>query len=206
MTARAGLHRRGLLRSSAGALGGAIAASMLSHPAAASTGPSPELLRRAKDALQRHGQAITSRDTIALVDFTTPSAEPRFHLVSTASGATKTLLVAHGRGSDPQHSGLLQRFSNAPGSFASSAGTYLIGATYGGKHGPSRRLLGLDPQNSNAEARAIVVHGAAYVSAEMARDQGKIGRSEGCFAVAEVDLQEVLQVLVPGAMLYADKI
>ncbi|MES2086123.1 MAG: murein L,D-transpeptidase catalytic domain family protein [Pseudomonadota bacterium] len=179
---------------------------MVAVPAAASTGPSGELLRRAKEALQRHGEAITSRNTIAVADFSTPSAEPRFHLVSTASGAIRTLLVAHGRGSDPEHSGLLQRFSNAPGSYASSAGTYLIGATYAGKHGPSRRLLGLDPQNSNAEARAIVIHAAAYVSADMARNQGKIGRSEGCFAVAEVDLPEVLQVLMPGAMLYADKI
>lgn len=206
MTGGVSIHRRGLLRTSAGALGGAVAASIVSCPAAASTGLSSELLGRAKDALQRHGQAITSRETIAVADFSTPSAQPRFHLVSTASGAIRTLLVAHGRGSDPEHSGLLQRFSNAPGSYASSAGTYLIGATYAGKHGPSRRLVGLDPENSNAEARAIVIHGAAYVSADMARNQGKIGRSEGCFAVAEVDLPEVLQVLVPGAMLYADKI
>lgn len=205
MTAAGSIARRGLLKVSAALFGGSIATSMLPRRAAASTGPSPEIIHRAKDALQRHSQAITVRDVVAIADFSTPSAEPRLHLVSTVGGAPRTLLVAHGRGSDPDHSGWLQRFSNAPGSYASSAGAYLIGATYAGKHGPSRRLIGLDPQNCNAEARAIVIHGAPYVSAAMARDHGKIGRSEGCFAVAEADLPQVLQVLVPGAMLYADK-
>jgi hypothetical protein len=67
------------------------------------------------------------------------------------------------------------------------------------------RLQGLDPTNSNAEARAIVVHGAPYVSPTMAREHGKLGRSEGCFAFDESILSEVLSRLGPGRLLVAGK-
>ena len=36
----------------------------------------------------------------------------------------------------------------------------MTGGTDTGKHGHSMRLAGLDPQNSNAGPRAIVVHAA----------------------------------------------
>jgi len=68
------------------------------------------------------------------------------------------------------------------------------------------RLMGLEHSNSNAESRAVVVHGAWYVSNEMAREKGKIGRSEGCFAFAEHDLPRVLDQLGPGRLLYATKL
>lgn len=135
-----------------------------------------------------------------------PSRQPRFHILDMASGARQTLLVAHGKGSDPDHSGWVERFSNVPGSEASSAGAYLTGALYEGKHGRSRRLIGLDDSNSNAEARALVIHGAWYVSAAMARDKGKLGRSQGCLAVADGDLDAVLSALVPGCLIYVDKV
>ena len=68
------------------------------------------------------------------------------------------------------------------------------------------RLAGLDPTNNNAEPRAIVIHAAPYVSAAMARDLGKVGRSQGCFTVTEADLAEVLGKLGPGRFLYSDKV
>jgi hypothetical protein len=77
---------------------------------------------------------------------------------------------------------------------------------YNGKHGRSLRLDGLDDTNNNAKARAIVVHAAWYVSPSMARDTGKLGRSEGCFAVAQTDLEPVLTRLGRGRMIYADKV
>ncbi|MFN2259892.1 MAG: murein L,D-transpeptidase catalytic domain-containing protein [Parasphingopyxis sp.] len=122
------------------------------------------------------------------------------------SGRIDSLLVAHGRSSDRSHSGWLQRFSNEPGSFASSAGAYMTSEAYDGNNGASRRLIGPDPRNSNAESRAIVIHPAWYVSGEMARTHGKIGRSEGCFAFAEGDIAMVLERLGPGRMIYADKV
>jgi hypothetical protein len=68
------------------------------------------------------------------------------------------------------------------------------------------RLEGLDATNSNALARAIVVHGAWYVSEAMAGGLGVLGRSEGCFAVANSSLSEVMSALGPGRLIYADKV
>jgi hypothetical protein len=164
------------------------------------------LQQRALAARARLGSRITAGDRIGMVDFALPSRQPRFHILDMASGARQTVLVAHGKGSDPDHSGWLERFSNEPGSEASSAGAYLTGDLYEGKHGRSRRLIGLDPSNCNAEARALVIHGAWYVSSQMAQDKGKLGRSQGCLAVAGNDLASVLDRLGPGSLIYVDKI
>jgi hypothetical protein len=166
----------------------------------------PALLRRALDAFERHRNHLTKRDYIGIADFSAPSRAPRFHILDMASGRSRPLLVAHGRGSDPDHSGWVRRFSNQPGSAASSQGAYLTGETYEGKHGRSRRLAGLDPDNSNAAMRAIVIHGAWYVSADMVRQHGKLGRSEGCFAFSDGDLGIVLDRLGLGRLIYADRI
>jgi L,D-transpeptidase catalytic domain len=112
------------------------------------------LMQRAHAALARHGARITHRDMMAVVDFSAASHVPRLHLVDLLGGATTILLVAHGRGSDPGNTGWLERFSNRPGSNASSNGSFLTGETYIGKHGVSRKLIGLDPENDAAEARA----------------------------------------------------
>ena len=202
---RSALSRRELL------VGGVLGAAALAVPARArellttSGDVRPALLRRATEAFERHRAAFDAVDAIGIADFALPSRDPRFHIISMANGKTTTLLVAHGRGSDPDHSGWLHYFSNEFGTAASSSGAYRTGEAYDGKHGPSRRLTGLDPENSNAEARAIVIHGAWYVCPEMVREHGKLGRSEGCFAFAQDDLQQVLDRLGPGRMIYADK-
>lgn len=164
------------------------------------------LLDRARAALERHGHTIPFRDRVGLADFSRASSEPRFHIVDMVTGRSTSCLVAHGRGSDPGHSGWLQRFSNEPGSLATSSGAYRTGEFYHGIHGQAMRLIGLEPQNYNAESRAIVVHGADYVSENHIAQWGKLGRSEGCFAVAHHILPEVLALLGPGRLIYADKI
>lgn len=178
-----------------------------SLPAASHHGDSGQGLQaRVRAALDRHRARVLMRDRVGIVDFSLPSRQPRFHILDMASGTRQTLLVAHGKGSDPDHSGWLERFSNEPGSEASSAGAYLAGDLYTGKHGRSRRLIGLDQSNSNAESRAIVIHGAWYVSTDMARERGKLGRSQGCLAVGEGDLDLVLSTLGAGSLIYVDKI
>jgi hypothetical protein len=167
---------------------------------------SPALLAKAKSALEAHKDRITHHDVMAVVDFSAASGEPRFYLVNLINGAITSLLVAHGRGSDPANTGRVERFSNAVGSNASSNGSFLTGGVYVGKHGLSRKLIGLDPFNNLAEKRAIVIHSAPYVSPEMARDQARVGRSQGCFTVSKNDLQLVLDRLGAGRLLYADKI
>ena len=200
------LSRRGFL--SAGMLGvaGLAAGQAVAAAPAFGGGPRPELLRRALQSFNGHRGQIPQRDLIAIADFAQSSSLPRFHLVNTISGRSTSLLVSHGRGSDPAHTGFLSRFSNQDGSLASSAGAYVTGDTYYGKHGRSRRLIGLDPSNSNAETRGIVVHSAWYVSPSLAANTGKIGRSEGCFAVSQDDLEQVLTRLGSGRMIYADKV
>jgi hypothetical protein len=165
----------------------------------------PRLFPRAMAALETHSDRVVHRDRIGVVDFAQASKEPRFHLVDIESGQTTTHLVAHGNGSDPGHSGWLQRFSNQPDSNASSRGAFLTGAEYVGKHGRSRRLAGLDPDNYLAEPRAIVIHAASYVSAAMAAAQGRIGRSQGCFAFADEALGEIMDKLGPGRLIFAWK-
>jgi hypothetical protein len=190
----------------AAACAAGMALPIQAHAAISSqSGIRPALLHRALAAFERHSAEFSARDLIGIADFAAPSRQPRFHLLDVASGRATTLLVAHGRGSDPDHSGWVERFSNDFGSAASSEGAYRTGDTYIGKHGPSRRLAGLDPQNSNAEPRAIVIHAAWYVGPQMIREHGKLGRSEGCFAFAEADLDQVLQRLGLGRMIYAAK-
>lgn len=166
----------------------------------------PELFKRAIAALDRHSVRIASHDRIAIADFATPSHRPRFHIVSLGSGEVQSYLVAHGIGSDPEHTGLLHSFSNAVNSEATSEGAFLTSDYYVGKHGDSQRLLGLDPTNNNAFDRAIVVHSAWYSNADMIAKHGKLGRSQGCFAVGERELAKVFERLGPGRMIYSAKV
>lgn len=156
-------------------------------------------------ALDAHANLIRHRDLVGVVDFAEASLTPRFHLIDIASGAVTTHLVAHGSGSDPDRSGWVQRLSNEPDSNASSRGAFVTSEIYVGKHGRSRRLAGLDRENSFAESRGIVIHAASYVSDAMAAAQGRIGRSQGCFAVADDVIGEVLERLGSGRLLLAWK-
>jgi hypothetical protein len=196
--------RRWFLGTALGGLGCAVAAPVLR--AERVTGAvSPALRGRALAALDQHADQIQHRDFIAIADFSLPSRSPRFHLLNLADGAVSSHWVAHGRGSDPTHTGWLERFSNEPHSNATSAGAYRTGELYLGAHGRSIRLEGLDATNSNAASRALVVHGAWYVSQSMIGAWGMLGRSQGCFAVAQQSLDEVLSRLGPGRLIYADR-
>ena len=189
------------------AAGTAAVASLAVRPAlAAAPAVSKGLMSRAMAALDLHHDKIPNRDLIAVADFAQPSRMPRFHLVDVGSGRISSFLVAHGRGSDPNHTGWLERFSNGFGSNATSSGAYRTDDFYVGAHGRSLRLSGLDASNSNVLDRGIVVHGAWYVSQELAASHGVLGRSEGCFALAAGNLEEVFARLGPGHLIYADKI
>ncbi|ATW04359.1 murein L,D-transpeptidase catalytic domain family protein [Sphingorhabdus sp. YGSMI21] len=187
------------------------AASKIETPLPAAPEISPRagpltLIERAKAAMVAHQSSLLQTDRIGIADYSLHSAKERFHIVDMASGNIQSFLVAHGKGSDPRHTGWLQEFSNIPGSEASSGGSYMTSESYVGKHGTSRRLKGLDPTNNMAEPRAIVIHGAWYAEPEMVESHGKLGRSQGCFAFSESDLPVILERLGPGRLLYADKV
>lgn len=169
-------------------------------------GINPALFAKAKAALDTHRGSIRYRDVIGIADFSVGSGEARFHVVDLLNGRVDSHLVAHGRGSDPAHSGFVESFSNMPGSEATSNGAYTTGEYYHGKYGLSMRVHGLDWTNNNAEARAIVIHNAWYAEPDMVGVHGKLGRSEGCFAFSKASQDQVMRRLAGQRLIYADKI
>jgi hypothetical protein len=167
-------------------------------------GIDPVLFQKAKAALDSH--KVWPRDTIGIVDFSRPSGDERFYVVDLMSGNVEAHRVAHGRGSDPDHSGFVERFSNDFGSHASSNGAYTTAETYDGKYGLSMKVNGLDWSNNNAMARAIVIHNAWYAEDDMIPIHGKLGRSEGCFAFSRKSQWEVMHRLGEGRLIYAEKV
>jgi hypothetical protein len=144
---------------------------------------------------------------IAIVDYSKPSYIKRMALVDLVSGEESFYRVAHGNNSGELYA---TRFSNIPESGMSSLGLYKVLDTYMGDHGKAVRLEGLEPAaNGNAFSRDIVLHAADYVSLgyillNLVTFNGpRIGRSNGCFVVSPGDIDEVLQKLSRGGVLYA---
>lgn len=164
------------------------------------------ILDVAKREVERAGDQIWRRDIAGIADFGLPSYLPRFHFANLEAGTVRSFLVAHGRGSDPEHDGYLKRFSNEVGSLATSRGAYISYEWYMGKYGMSIRLGGMDPDNSNALDRAIVMHSAWYAAPDMIDKWGKLGRSDGCLAMAPEDFNEALIHLSGGRAIFADRL
>lgn len=149
--------------------------------------------------LKAKGQAKSS--IISIADFNLPSRLQRLWIVDVAT--RKLLLktyVAHGRGSGNAEASV---FSDRNNSNQSSLGFYLTGEEYRGKHGRSLRLDGLDKGfNSNARNRAIVLHGAAYVGDHMLKTQNRMGRSLGCPAVSDKQVDQVINLVKGRSVLF----
>ena len=192
----------------AAAAGASLALPARAFAQVAPAGPviNPRLKERALAALEANRGVIAKTDVIGIADFSRMSRDPRFYIVDLRTGFVTEHHVAHGKGSDPANYGYLQYFSNEMGSEATSQGAYLTGDAYQGKYGYSLRLSGLDPSNSNALARQIVVHSAWYAEARMVENFGKLGRSEGCFALPGVSHAEAMVRLGSGRLLYAEKV
>jgi hypothetical protein len=164
------------------------------------------ILGIAKREVERAGSALWRQDTVGIADFGLPSSMPRLHFASLEAGTVRSFLVSHGKGSDPAHDGFLHWFSNEPGSLATSRGAYISYEWYVGKYGVSIRLGGLDPDNSNVLRRAIVMHAAPYAAPAMLEKFGKLGRSDGCLAMAPDDFNEALLHLSGGRLIFADRL
>lgn len=126
---------------------------------------------------------VENKDILTIIDFSLPSSEKRLWIVDlTKKAVLHHDLVAHGRGTGNVTA---EHFSDTPNSHMSSLGFYITGETYYGKHGFSLRLEGMEAGfNKNAFSRAIVVHGADYVSRDFIERNGRLGRSYGCPAVS----------------------
>ena len=156
-------------------------------------------LHAAAVAVER-GDAQAS--TLTVIDFSRPSTERRMCVYDLRS---RTLLfeelVSHGRNSGMN---LATSFSNVAESNMSSIGLYRTAEAYIGKHGYSLRLDGLDRGfNDRARERAIVIHGAEYVSEAITKAQGRLGRSLGCPAVRPEISRKLIDAVKGGGLVFA---
>jgi hypothetical protein len=171
--------------------------------AAERAGLRPAVLRL---ALQAHARAVaegrSTRTVLTVIDYSLPSRQRRLWVLDLARGVVlEHELVAHGSGSGGD---LARVFSNRQGSNQSSLGTFVTGATYLGKHGMSLRLYGLDGDlNDRAAARAIVVHGADYVSEGAITRLGRLGRSQGCPALSAAAAPRIIRLIRGGTVIFA---
>ena len=91
-------------------------------------------------------------------------------------------------------------------SYASSLGFYVTGEIYYGTHGKSLKLDGLDKGfNDNARKRDIVLHGASYVSKNTINALGRLGRSQGCPAVAPEVADKIINTIAHQTILFINK-
>ena len=146
--------------------------------------------------------AIDAARTLTVIDYSLPSTQPRLWVLDLERRSlVYEELVAHGRGSGEDRA---TNFSNQDGSHMSSLGLFLTLDPYVGRHGRSLRLRGLEEGvNDRAEARAIVIHGASYVSRAFAARHGRLGRSWGCPALEQATAPEVIDRIAGGSLLFA---
>lgn len=159
-----------------------------------------ELAQEGFEKLKKQG-AVVNDNIISIVDFSLPSTEKRLYVVDLKNYRVlyKTY-VAHGRNSGTL---MANSFSNSPSSYKSSLGFYKTLGTYNGKHGYSLRLEGLEKGiNDNAYERAIVMHGADYVSPSYIPKLGFIGRSQGCPAVSTREATPIINTIKNGSCLF----
>ena len=142
-----------------------------------------------------------NKNLLSIIDYSKPSNEKRFFIIDVENRKMLyNTLVAHG-----QKSGYVNatKFSNKYGSHKSSLGFFRTGNSYYGKRGYSLQLDGLEKGiNDNARQRGIVIHGANYVSENIANGNGVIGRSWGCPAVSKKLSKEIINLLKGGTLLY----
>lgn len=202
----AAMDRRSFIASATAAAGAVtLPARVFAQPSGLDA-RSVRILEIAQREVARAGDVLWRRDVAGVADFATHSALPRFHFANLENGTVQSFRVAHGTGSDPEHDGWLKWFSNTPGSNATSRGAYVSWEWYTGKYGTSVRLGGLDPDNSNALDRLIVMHAADYARPEHVERWGRLGRSNGCFAFAPDDFLFALANLSGGRLLFADQL
>ena len=157
-----------------------------------------DLWQSALSARDQFSGFIENDRYLLVIDYTKPSNQKRFYVIDQQTGEGRSLLVAHGKGSDPDHDGMADLFSNRPGSKMSSLGAFVTGEIYIGRHGLSLKLKGLEASNDNALERAIVIHGADYVSPHRVR----LGRSWGCPALAPAIAEELIPEIADGVFLF----
>ncbi|CAN1500110.1 Putative L,D-transpeptidase tautomerase [Flavobacteriaceae bacterium] len=146
-------------------------------------------------------KGLIKKDILTMVDFSLSSNTKRLWIIDLSTN--KILfqsLVAHGRNTGEEFANY---FSNKEESYQSSLGFYATGEVYNGKHGLSLKLDGLEKGlNDRARERAVVIHGADYVSEAFIKAHKRLGRSQGCPALPVGVTSEIIDVIKNGSCLY----
>lgn len=146
-------------------------------------------------------RGIIQNPILTIIDFDLPSTQKRLWVIDmNKSEILFHSLVAHGKNSGDLNA---SDFSNENESYKSSLGFYLTNETYTGTHGLSLRLDGLEKnKNDNARTRAIVMHGADYVSPNFIKTHQRLGRSFGCPALPIELTQKIVTTIKDKSCLY----
>jgi hypothetical protein len=165
---------------------------------------SPEIpqaaLKRALQYYQDNPTIATNRDFVTVIDFDQASTVKRMHVIDMRAEKATALYAAHGENSGQLYA---TKFSNVEDTHMSSLGIYVTGEEYQGKNGRSMRLYGMESTNSNAYKRAIVLHGANYVSKEFITKNGRLGLSWGCPAIEHGLVDRMVRDLQEGSVMIA---
>jgi hypothetical protein len=160
-----------------------------------------EMALSAAQCAMRSGD-IKDLQTLTVIDYSRPSTQKRLWVFDLRERALLyEELVAHGSGSGMN---MATSFSNEPETHQTSLGLFRTDETYTGRNGYSLRLHGLDAGfNDKAYERAIVMHGAPYVSEEAIKLQGRLGRSWGCPALRAGIAREVIDTVKGNGLVFA---
>lgn len=157
----------------------------------------PEVFEKAFlgfENLKKAGKMPENSNLLSICDFSLSSTEKRLWVIDLAE--KKVLfnsLVAHGKNTGEEFA---QKFSNIESSYQSSLGFYITEGSYNGSNGYSLKLVGMDAgYNDAALQRAIVMHGADYVSEDFIKSQKRLGRSWGCPAVPRELAQPIINTI-----------
>jgi hypothetical protein len=148
-----------------------------------------------------HQGKLSDKKILTIADFDKPSSEKRLWVIDLEGRQILfNSLVAHGKNSGLEKA---EVFSNTVQSEMSSLGFYVTQNIYQGKHGLSLRLEGMDQNyNNNALERNVVVHGADYVSDAFVKQNGRLGRSQGCPALPMANHKEIISTIQDNTCLY----
>lgn len=164
--------------------------------------PKLESFKKALEGFYKlKAQGVVSKNIITLIDFSMSANVKRLWVIDLDTDVILYhSLVAHGRNTGGEFA---NSFSNAPESYKSSLGFYVTGEVYNGKHGKSLKLDGLEKGiNDNARGRAVVVHGADYVSDAFIHNNKRLGRSLGCPAIPVEITEELIRTIKDKSCLF----
>jgi len=138
---------------------------------------------------------------LSICDFSQSSSNQRLYVIDTRNHRLLyRTYVAHGINSGSAYA---SSFSNRMESCKSSIGFYITSTTYNGANGLSLRIDGLDKGfNDNARKRAIVIHGAGYVSRRILQKYGVMGTTFGCPAIPTEMTSQIIPVVKNGSCFF----